>query len=70
MFMHKVFTSIQKELKIITKILVLGKSSSWVIFGNRIMFSVFFVVVIFLIQLDNGEALYLQNNVLTVKNWF
>ena len=40
--MHKVFTSIQKELKIITKILVFGKSSSWVIFESRIMFSIFF----------------------------
>ena len=46
-FMHKVFISIQKELKIIIKILVFGKSSSWVIFGSGIMFSVFSVVVIF-----------------------
>ena len=64
--MHKVFTSIQKELKIITKILVFGKSSSWVIFESRIMFSIFF----FFIQPDTGEALCLQNNVLTVRNWF
>ena len=63
--MHKVFTSIQKELKIITKILVFGKSSSWVIFESRIMFSIFFFI-----QPDTGEALCLQNNVLTVRNWF